>query len=133
MVDVVPLRTPPHRPAYLQYPAGSLMLLLLGQHSGTHEGHVRIVQKVQAELTIQHSRDQGLYLGRVILEVPTQPACKSHQLRQWWLSIPSVPQQPQEALHPKSLCKQDKSLDNGQRHRQADSKASLAWAFVTRW
>lgn len=78
------------------------MLLLLGQHSGTHEGHVRVVQEVQAERAVQHGADQGPRPGWVILEVPAQPACESHQLSRGWSAAPSLPQQPQEALHPVS-------------------------------
>lgn len=100
VVAAEPLRTPLTDLSYLQHPAGSLVLLLLGQHPGTHEGHVRIVQEMQAELTVQHGCDQGLHLGGVILEVSAQPACESHQLCQGWASAPTLPQQLQETLHP---------------------------------
>lgn len=116
VVAAEPLCAPLTDPSYLQQPAGSLVLLLLGQHPGTHEGHVRIVQEVQAELTVQHGCDQGLHLGGVILEVSAQPACKSHQLRQGWPSAPTLPQQLQEALHPtlgRPLCEQHNSHHDG--------------------
>lgn len=119
------------------------MLLLLGQYSGTHEGHVRVVQEVQAERAVQHGADQGLHPGWVILQFPAQPACESHHLCQGWPTAPSLPQQPQEALHPVSgsaPCKQDNSHGDGQRCPLADctsvhnsARPLTPQVFVTWW
>ena len=105
VVAASPLFTPPSPnphltdQLYLQQPAGGLVLLSLGQHAGAHQGHIRIVQEVQAELAVQHGCDQGLHLGGVILEVAAQPACEGHQLRQGQAGALVSPQQLQEALH----------------------------------
>lgn len=94
------LHSPPPDQSYLQQPAGSLVLLLLGQHMGAHQGHILVVQEVLAELAVQHSRDQWLHLDRIILEVSAQRGSENHQLFQGWASAPTAPQQLQEALHP---------------------------------
>lgn len=54
---------------YLQKPAGRLLLLLLGQDTGTHQGHICIVQEVRAQLAVQNGRNQRLHLSEVILDV----------------------------------------------------------------
>jgi hypothetical protein len=79
-VEATSLCTPSHHQSYLQKPAGRLLLLLLNQDTGTHQGHMFIVQQVQTELAGQNSCHQRLHLGEIILEVPAQPACESHQL-----------------------------------------------------
>lgn len=51
------LCTPPADQSYLQQLAGSLVLLLLDQHTGAHQGHICIVQEILVELAVQHGCD----------------------------------------------------------------------------